>query len=240
MRLPILYFPYIGIKKFLNIERKFKSEATIIPIGCDCHPAYVLQSMGLRGYSLPFDWLNMDPLKSFDYVSDCVSNEFVDFMNNLKINERGFYISNNYPFVEFMHEKNLLSIDSQSKFNRRIVRFIDLIVSERVLFICNLPVCAIRDLNDISKYVSSVNFFKNKLANNSSIHIYLRFDNNLMENQLLADELYRKLDDIDVYVSYYVRKLDEYGIWGNKSCYKKLLTDLGINVKMKFPKFFIN
>lgn len=43
----------------MYIENRYKCKHIIIPIGCDCHPAYMLSSIHLRKISLPFDWLNM-------------------------------------------------------------------------------------------------------------------------------------------------------------------------------------
>ena len=105
MKIPLIYIPKMRFKKFLNIEKNYKSPSQIIPIGCDCHPAYVLDKLNIRKFSLPFDWLCIDPIRCLWYVADNIESNFEHFIKNLYRNENGYIVSEKYSFAEFMHEK---------------------------------------------------------------------------------------------------------------------------------------
>jgi hypothetical protein len=53
-----------------------------------------------------------------------MQTDFSGFLKGLRKNERGYVVSDEYPYAEFMHEKNLIenSLDRE-KFIRRIDRF---------------------------------------------------------------------------------------------------------------------
>ena len=55
-------------KYVLKVSRQFKPTKAIIPIGCDCHPAYMLDKVKIRKESLPFDWLDTEPLLALQYA----------------------------------------------------------------------------------------------------------------------------------------------------------------------------
>jgi len=239
MRLPIIYIPKTKFKKFLHIEKCYSSEYMIVPIGCDCHPAYVLSSLYLRTQSLPFDWLNIEPIKTFEYVNKNIDNNFQLFLKNLKRNENGYFISDNYPYAEFMHEDKLNHTNSLNKFERRIKRFVNHIKNEKVVFIHNIPANSIKDKNDIYQYITDIKLFISKVPPNSKLCIYIRYDEELSENKSLSDELFNELIGLNIKTYKYIRKLKDYGIWGEKANYFNLLTTLGIELKIRFPKVFI-
>jgi len=238
MRIPLIYIPKTRIKRFLNIEKRFKCESHIIPIGCDCHPAHTLNSLNLRTFSLPFDWLNMDPLKSIAYVTKNINDRFVNFLADLQLNEKGFYISKKYPYVEFIHEKQLETSESKKKFLRRTNRLLDIVEEKKVLYIHNLPVNSISSEKDINTFIKDVQLFQAKISTN--VHIYLRYDENLFENNKLADEMFAELSNIGVKTCKYIRSLNAHGVWGPKSAYVDLFERLDIKLKIRFPKIYIN
>lgn len=47
----------------------------------------------------------MDPLKSIEYATKNIDDRFANFLKNLKLNEKGYFISEKYPYFEFMNEK---------------------------------------------------------------------------------------------------------------------------------------
>ena len=239
MRIPIIYIPKTRFKKFLYIEKRFKCNKLIVPLGCDCHPAYMLNSLYLRNNSLPFDWLNINPIRTFEYVTENINDRFENFLKNPKHNERGYFIAKNYSYSEFMHEKDLNNKETINKFKRRIERFLNLIKTEQIYFIHNFPVNSILKESDIYQYINSIKLFQSIISPNSKIHIYLRYDENLFENELLSEKLYNELQNSNVKTHKYVRGLKDNGIWGLKSCYYSLLSNLGIKLKMGFPKIFI-
>ncbi|SCY78521.1 Putative papain-like cysteine peptidase [Flavobacterium caeni] len=238
MRIPLIYIPKTKYKKFLYIRKKYYSKYPIIPIGCDCHPAHTLNSLFLRKISLPFDWLNIEPIHCFNYINDNINCEFSFFKSNVITNERGYFIASKYPSAEFIHEKKLDSSDSQEKFDRRIARFTELL-PKRNIFIHNIPANSIKNKEDITVFIESIVKFKEIIHNGSTIHIYIRFDENITENETLANELYVRLINSNIETIKYVRKLNKFGIWGDKKEYYRLLKNLKINIKQTFPNISI-
>lgn len=239
MRLPILYIPKTRFKKFLHIEKKYKSVNTIIPIGSDCHPAYILQTLFLRKNSLPFDWLNINPISSLKYINDNIQNQFKDFLVEPQKNERGYLVSKKYPDAEFMHEKELNTKESIEKFDRRIIRLIKIVKTEKVIYLHNLPVNSIKSENDIREYIQNVKYFFDNINLDSTLHIYLRYDENEEENSFLINKLTVELNKLRIKYCKYVRKLNDFGIWGNKEDYPNFIKSLQIDIKMTFPKIYI-
>lgn len=238
MRIIIFYIPKTRFKKSLYIEKRYKFNELIIPLGCDCHPAYMLNFLSLRKNSLPFDWLNINPIRTFEYVSENINDRFESFLKNIILNENGFYTSEKYPYSEFMHEKDLYKQETIDKFKIRIDRFLNLIKTEQIHFLHNIPVNTLLNENDIHQYINSIKIFQSKIPSSSKIHIYLRFDENLNENQILSEKLYNELQNLNIISCKYVRGLKVNGIWGLKSQYHSLLIKLGIKAKMTFPKIY--
>ncbi len=239
MKVPIIYIPKTRFKKFIFIEKRYKSNGLIIPLGCDCHPAYMLNSLYLRTSSLPFDWLNIDPIITFEYVSKNINDKFNFFLKNPKLNDRGYFISPKYPYSEFMHEKDLNNQETINKFRRRIDRFFSLIKTKKIQFLHNIPVNSLHKESDIYQYISDIKLFQSIIPSDSTIHIYMRYDENLSENELLSEKLYNELNNLNIYTYKYVRGLKKNGIWGLKSHYHSLLINLDIKIKITFPKIFI-
>lgn len=239
MRIPVIYIPTTRFKKYLYIEKRYTCNRLIIPLGSDCHSAYMLNSLYLRKNSLPFDWLNINPIKTFEYVTENINDRFENFLKNPKLNDRGYFISEKYPYSEFMHEKNVNSEETINKFKRRIDRFLNILKSKPLYFLHTIPVNSLKTENDIKQYINSIRLFRSKVSPDSSIHIYLRFDENLSENTLLSETLYNALIHLNINTYKYVRGLKENGIWGAKSYYYFLLRNLGLKIQLTFPKIFL-
>lgn len=239
MRIPLIYIPKTRWKIYLYIQKRYKSKNIIIPIGCDCHPTHTLSQLLLRNCSYPFDWLSIQPIRCFDYLNNNLEDKFDLFLKGIQKNERGYYIAEKYPYSEFMHEKSLREPKSINKFNRRINRFTQAFNDKKIIFLHNIPVIAIKSRDDVTSYIQGVKTFQNLLRNNSSLHSYLRFDEHSNENNQYADQLFLELEKLNVNVYRYVRELKKYGIWGDKTRYKKLYDGLQIRIKPGFPKIYV-
>lgn len=239
MRIPVLYIPKTKTKKFLYIEKNYKCLRTIIPIGNDCHPAYTLQTLFLRNSSLPFDWLNIDPINSLDYVNKNLQNLFIDFLVKPYKNERGYFVSTKFPDTEFMHENELNTKKTIEKFNRRIFRLLQIVKSEKVIYLHNFPVNSIKSEIQINEYIQNLKNFLNNITLDSTLHVYLRFDEHEKENNDLVNKLIVELDKLQVCYCKYVRELNSFGVWGDKRKYPKLYKSLKIDIKITFPKIYI-
>jgi len=241
MKIPLIYIPNTKFKRFLYVEKSFSSLNTIIPLGCDCHPAYCLQKLHIRTQSFPFDWLNTKASKGICFVNDNIETGFTHFLDNLIVNGNGNVISNHYPDTEFIHEAHLIdNADSRLKIKRRIKRFQEVVNKNAVSFLYNIPVSQLMNNGDIEELLTSIRSFVSKLPEDSQLHVYLRYDEADDENQELSVTLFQALKTINkVRVVKYTRQFSKYGIWGDKSKYPDLLKRLGIPLQRTFPKIYI-
>lgn len=239
MKIP-LFIP--GRDKKLNIDKKYFCKDVIIPIGCDCHPTFLLNKLHLRNQSLPFDWLSTKPLEGIRYVSNNLKNDFEFYLDKLRNNERGFIVSEKYAYTEFVHETDLIdSIRTQNKFRRRIQRFKELIENYKNIYLYNITSSSINSEDELNYFIGSVNEFVTLIKHNDSLHIYIRYDESYDENKIFCEALFNKLKKIDkVCVAKNIRYKDKYGIWGNEKDYVQLMSDLNIQLKSKLlPKIYI-
>lgn len=188
MRIPIIYTN--KFKRFIHIEKQYKSENEIIPLGADCHPAYTLQSIHIRKNSYPFDWLNMDHGTSIQYINHNIANDFNFFTKDIYKNEREYFVAKQYPDVEFMHEKYLDTPEAQQKFSRRIKKFKEKFFNEKCTYITCISFNGIKDEEHISQIVKNLDDLRKSLKNNSTLHIYIRYDEQQDINDINSEKLY--------------------------------------------------
>lgn len=240
MKIPIYYIPKTRFKKFLFVEKKYNCRTEIVPVGCDCHPAYTLQKLNIRKKSLPFDWLNTESIKGLEFVSENLKNNFKYFLSNLYINKRGHIVSKKYPYSEFIHEKKLIEQKSnKEKFLRRIDRLKQLLNNE-IYFLHNITSNSLQSEKNVDDFYQSVIEFKSQLKNNQILCIYIRYDESLNENENYCKKLITLLSNFrNIKISNYVREKKKEGIWGNEKYYPALYKSLGIKINLTFPKIYI-
>jgi len=136
---------------------------TIITMGFDCSPASALKSMGMREFSLPFDWVQ----SNIQSIKRCFEDGFAKFHTNLQLNqnktrlidEYGIQYPHEYPVVSCQKDDtNLINEDMlfpenkedhiidnwmtyysevKEKYNRRIERFKSILKShEPIVVLC--------------------------------------------------------------------------------------------------------
>lgn len=240
MRIPIFYIPKTRFKKFVIVERRYKCNKEIIPLGCDCHPAHTLQKLNIRKTSLPFDWLNNDPIKSLLFVRENIETNFRDFLANLFRNARGHIVSEKYPYAEFMHEKNLVENKSdRDKFIRRIERFQHFLEKE-VYFLYNITSESLESEKNVYEFYNSVLEFSSLIRPKQTLCIYIRYDESLNENKIHCDKLLELLKEVkSVQTVNYIRNIKKEGLWGNPKFYLSLYSSLGIKVHLAFPRIYL-
>jgi len=237
MKIPILYIPTPKktYKKYLYIERKYFCKDEIIPIGCDCHVAYMLVKMNLRKYSLPFDWLDINSLQCLDYVSHQIKTNFKDFLTNLSKNENGNVISDKFPCAEFVHEKKLIeSTKDKNRLKRRINR-LHKILEKKVVYLCVLKGETFDNTKNIDLYYTSLTTFLKILKPDDKVKIYIRYDDNFDQDNF--NYFYQKTATLSqVTVIKYFRDKERHGVWGNEEQYPKLFEQLGFTIKKSLPR----
>lgn len=142
-----------------------------IPIGTNCHSAMNLNLLKLRTISLPFDWLLVNPLNSFEYLNNLINTNFSNFTKNLIYNNRNKVISENYPYSEFFHY-DLIKNSTDKKenenenlidmMNRRGERFMNIITDDKlnIIFLNNIIYDTFIDL-DHDKFYNDIYLFEN-------------------------------------------------------------------------------
>ena len=112
----------------ISINKRYWSLKTIVSVGCDCHPAHMLKALSLRKQSLPFDWLDTQPVYGIKYAHENIINQFQFFLTDLKKNNEGKVFANKYQFAVFYHYDDLITNKKlQLKIKERCINFIKLV-----------------------------------------------------------------------------------------------------------------
>ena len=224
----------------LKINKQYKPLKSILPIGCDCHPAYMISKLELRNESLPLDWLDTKPSLALYYAFINIKDNFSDFLIDLKKNEKGKVFAEKYPEALFYHFDDLIeNVQLQNKIRQRIARFLELRSSKSCYYLHTLPSSGIATTENLEFVKESIVDFQSLLKNNDELIIYLRFDESFEEHKEKAKLLQDFADSLSqVRLIKYLRFKDKFGIWGDESQYKKLMHELGI--KTKFSGLKIN
>ena len=229
--------PSISIRpNYIHFERMYESDKVIVPIGGDCHPAYLLKMMHLRECSLPFDWLGIQPETTFAYVLDCIQTKFSKTFSDMDFNEKRQVISRNYPTTKFNHEAcvvhNKYVVDM---FKSKGKLFNELIEKYDVYYLCNIKVTPFKDKEMADKFVWDIVTFTEFMKEKDSLHIYFTSDSDENENYDLREYLLSKIRQIEkVKVIYYYKNMDKYGLWGDIRYYPTILKQLGINIRKTY------
>ncbi len=241
MKIPLLYIPGTTFKKFLYIEPRYVSDKNIIPIGCDCHPSYILKKLHLRKSGYPFDWFDTLPAKGLDYVNDTIASGFKYYLDGLKLNEAGNIIANKYPYAVMLHETNLESgSKGRVKLERRAIRFLTDFVKGNNYYLYILPVAGIHTTEEAELFFESARAFINSADAKSTLHIVLRYDENLNENPVISKILANGIKNLErTCFTVYVRNFAKYGLWGNPNDYPQLFKQLNLPVKRAFIKISV-
>gem|GEM_PF-1099358 len=242
MKLPLLYIPKLRIKFFLNIEKKYRYKPVIIPIGNDCHPAYMLGKLKLRNDSLPFDWLYTTPIFGIKYVLQNMNNNFKNFLSELCINKNGNVISAAYKHTQFIHEKDLINnLQSQKTFTHRIERLMTLLKSKKCYFIFNVPSMSFDSSSAVEEFIASAIEFTHLIKEEDRLLIYIRYDESNTENAEICDKLTSSFANLNkISIGTYIINIKKCGMWGKEKEYIKLLNNFGINLSLSIiPKIYL-
>jgi hypothetical protein len=226
----------------LKMNKQYKPVKALLPIGCDCHPAYMLSKLELRKESLPFDWLDTKPHLALNFAFETIQSEFHFFLSDLDKNEQGKVFSQKHPEALFYHFDDLIeNQDFQKKIKERTQRFLKLYKNKACYFLHTVTSQAIKEESDLQFVIQSIDNFSSILKPNDELLIYLRFDESLNENRYHAQLLEKAIQSYpQVKMISYVRQKEEFGIWGDETYYKKLVNDIGIQTKIGLPKITLN
>lgn len=207
----------------------------IVPIGCDCHPAYVLKKLNLRENNLPFDWLNIEPNKGLTYITDNIKNGFKYFISDLKVNDNGHVVSSHYECAEFYHEKDLIeNTNHQLKMKRRVDRFNEILKND-ISYLHMIPMKTLTNQDVVDNILRSIIEFKSILKPSDTLSVYIRSDDKKHQNEAMYESLISKSKGLEqVTIAKYIRNKKKYGQWGDEDRYNNLLTKVGIKLFKKY------
>lgn len=222
----------------LKINKRYKQFKKIIPIGCDCHPAYMINTLGLRKESLPFDWLDTHSLFALQYAFENISSKFKFFLCDLKKNKEGKVYSSHFDFSLFFHYDDLNeNIEFQSKLKKRGLRLLKYKKNKSCYYLHTVTSSSFKDNESVVFFLKSVANFKTIMKINDYLAIYLRYDNSFEENKMYCEVLLSKIIHFEnVKIVPYIMEKEKFGIWGNETTYKSLIKILGIKLYPFFPK----
>lgn len=235
MKIPLFYIPSTRYKYFLEVKKKYKSEKYIIPIGKDCHAAHSLEILNIRTQSLPYDWIRLQSISGLRIVSQNIKEHFKFFLSDLKRNEKGNTYAGKYPEAEFTHAKAVIDDPKlRNTFEKRCARMLEIIRHHPVAFLHIIEITAF-DLTDAQLFCSMANDFTKILKQEDSLHIYIRFDEEI-ENKEVCNFLLSEIPKIpQVNIATFIRGKARHGIWGNEKEYPKLYKKLNLKIKKTFP-----
>ena len=223
---------------FIRVTRKFKSKKVIIPVGYDCHPAYLLQKTTLRKQSFPFDWMLTDPIKALDFAYSNIQNEFQYFMRDLAVDQAGNVFAKKYPEAAFYHYKDLIKNASlRDKINKRCSIAMLKIKTKPISYLFVISSLHVNSEKAVQTYFQSLLSFATILKPSDELLVYLRFENSEEENQQFCFQLLEKIKVLSqVHVTTFVLESAKYGLWGNEQKYRILLTNLKVDYYQVTPK----
>jgi hypothetical protein len=240
-----MIIPLINFKRyrlFINVEPRYTTKKNFIPIGCDCHPAYILKQLNIRTKSLPFDWLNINPVSGIKYITENIKTNFNKYIDDLTVNERGYIVASAFPESEFMHEKDLMeNPETKAKLRRRYERFLKIFKEQECNFIYNCPSTFLTTEEEIIQFQESIFDFIKLLKKDDELLIYIRFDENYEENKInmeRLEEFLRKIKKIKI--AKFLREKKTYGIWGDERKYPVFLKKLDKSFRKVFPKIYFS
>ena len=243
MKIPVYYIPKTRFKKFLYIEKRYISDEPIIPLGCNCHPAYMLKQLHIRTRSFPFDWLSVHPRKGLSYVCKNIEANFSFFLSDLQKNKEGHVYSGKYPYALFYHEKNLIdNPDDRDKLNRRVKRFLEFLNCRTACFLYMTTSRVLSDQTSVEAVYDSIVRFTRLMKDRDKLYIYISHEETPDANAMFVDSLMQKVQHLDrVYITKYLLQKNQYGLWGDESKYPDVFNRLALPIrKAAWPKIFLN
>ncbi|SFN83213.1 Putative papain-like cysteine peptidase [Chryseobacterium oleae] len=240
MKLPILFIPKTRYKYFLLIKRNYTSEKYIIPIGKDCHPAHTLKILNIRIQSLPYDWLRLKSILGLKIVRENIQDRFMFFLDDLRKNERGNTYAKKYPDTEFTHSKAVINdLKLRKTFEKRCSLCMHIIENQSVAYLYTFGINDFKTSEDVDFFCETVYDFTKILKTKDSLHMYIRFDEHITNEEICQALLTRIKKIPKVHITTYIRQKEKFGIWGNEKEYPKLYKRLNLPIRQVFPKFYL-
>lgn len=218
------------------MKNKFKLIPLIVPLGCNCLPAYILARTKLRRRSLPFDWLDIDPVRGLRYVHQNLTTDFRFFLKDLKKNDEGIAYSSFYDYVFFFHDRDLIEAESaRKKYARRCERLMHLIKERQCFYLYNIHSHSIWTVDDLETLINSINDFVKLIKPEDRLLLMINYMESYDENKEFCTRIINEVSRIEkTKVAQFNRQVKQYGIWADPAKYGTLLRQLGLRYDRLF------
>ena len=124
---------------------------------------------------------------------------------------------------------------------RRAERFLDFFNNNKCFFLFNITSEGLNSRHDADHFLRSVNEFHRLSNGNHVLLIYIRYDESFYENELHCNWVEKRLRDIsNTRTVKYIRQKSVHGIWGDEKQYTKLLEEMGIKLRIGFPRIYLS
>jgi Putative papain-like cysteine peptidase (DUF1796) len=212
------------------MDALYEGDYIILPIGYDCHPAYMLKQQELRKDSLPFDWLSTKPIMGIRYVYENLATNFDFFLHDLAKNEFGQIYSPNYPYSAFFHHTDLIeNSETRDKFAKKCNRFLRYSKEKHCGFLYNISSVDLINEGEAKIFTDSIFDFQKILKPTDKLFIYIRYDESYDENSEFCEAILKEMNfGRAITIGRFNRQKEEFGIWGNESLYESMLSELGV------------
>jgi len=211
-----------------KIQKGVRTDSVIIPIGSDCHPGIFLKALKAKKNKLPFDCMNIQPLRGLEFARMNCLDEFKDLTSELKATGHRRFKSSNYEYAEFFHERDsLLERRGKLKLKARIKQLLYLKTHKVCSFLYCLPGSCITSTNDLRLFQQTVYSFISIIKPVDKLHIYIRWNELQDENDLYYLAFKQEFNNNgQVIISKFILNKKRFGIWGDQSEFRALFKDL--------------
>jgi hypothetical protein len=227
----IFVIPFLKLQA--KVQKGVRPNAVIIPIGSDCHPAYFLKTLNVKKYKLPFDCMNIQPLKGLEFVKTNFLQEFANLTSGLISTGSKRFKSINFDYAEFFHEPDsLLERKGLLKLKSKIKQLLQLAKEKQCSFLYSFPGESLHSMSDVILLKQSVYSFISSIKTKDKLHIYIKWEEIPNENRLFFNALVDEfMNNHQVTITKFILQKKRYGIWGNQQSFYQLFEDLKLGKK---------
>lgn len=238
MKIPIFATP--ERRRYLHLERQYRTDRPLISLGCNCEPAHITRSLHLRMESLPFDWLNTSPRSGMRYAATQITEEFRDFVASPRLNSRQRVVASRFPESEFLHHPKVLNDrDCRRKFRSRATRFLEITRGGGCDYVYHLPSAAL-GAEDGAAVLDAARYLASLLETKAHrLLIYISHPEDLtLAGEASQEVRAAMLASPNVRITHHTQSRSRFGQWGDPKSYPKLLRRLGVRLRPTLPRAY--
>jgi hypothetical protein len=184
----------------------------------------------IRRHSLPFDWLDIEPVLGIRYAHQNLTTDFRFFLKDLKKDDEGIPFSSFYDYVHFYHDKNLMEDERvRNKYDRRCERLMRLIKERQCFYLYNIHSTSIITTDALEILKNSIYDFVKVIKPDDRLLLMIGYHESYEENREFCTRLITEVAGIEkTKIARINLQKEQNGIWGDPHQYGALLRQLGL------------